>query len=253
MRAENAKRARRAAAYGWLRSGQWLLLTVAALLTAAYVAWLALAQVNFFYPLWHDLIGIDHTIEMYAPQNRYKPGFEQTSKAERTRLFAGIVDAIHQQGEGLQRLVYHDAKGQPIDQLLRKPEIVHLRDVARLTDLIHLIGVTASIVTIALLLVVRRQRLSMPPPALQLLGLLLPLAAVAVAMLLIGPVKVFYRLHTLIFPPGHEWFFYYQDSLMSTMMKAPDLFGYIGLAWAALSLLLLVAFMSVVKRVSRSA
>jgi hypothetical protein len=82
---------------------------------------------------------------------------------------------------------------------------------------------------------------------------LVPLAAIATATLLIGPVKAFYWLHTLVFPPGHEWFFYYEDSLMSTMMKAPDLFGYIALLWASLSLLLLIVSLSVARLLSGSA
>jgi hypothetical protein len=46
----------------------------------------------------------------------------------------------------------------------------------------------------------------------------------------LGAKKVFYQLHVWIFPEGHQWFFYYQESLMSTLMKAPDLFAGIGIA-----------------------
>jgi hypothetical protein len=236
----------------WLRCVQWLLLTVGMLLSAVYLAWIALAQVNFLYPLWHDLIGIDHTVETYAPLNRYKAGFERTSKAERSRLFGGIVDAIHAQGKGLHKLVYHDASGQPLGKLLRGPEIVHLRDVAGLIDVVRPVGIGALLVAIALLMFARRQNLVMPPVASLLGWLALPAGAAALAALLAGPVKIFYWLHTLVFPPGHQWFFHYQESLMSTMMKAPDLFGYIALVWAALTLLLLIALMGVVRRINRA-
>ena len=58
-------------------------------------------------------------------------------------------------------------------------------------------------------------------------------------MLLIGAKRVFYSLHDLIFPAEHQWFFYYQDSLMSTMMKAPDFFAYVAAALAVLAIGLL--------------
>jgi hypothetical protein len=226
---------------------QWILFVLAALLAAIYLAWLALAQVNFLYPLWHDLIDVDHTIDTYAPQNRYRRAFELTSKTERSRLFAAIVDATHNQGNGLQKLIYHDTAGNPLGKLLREPEIVHLQDVARLIDRLRPVGLVASLATIALLVAIRWQRLSMPSITSLLLGVVSPLSAVAAAVLLIGPVEVFYWLHTLIFPAGYKWFFYYQDSLMSTMMKAPDMFGYIALAWAMLSLLVLAGFLTVTR------
>jgi hypothetical protein len=243
----------RVLAQPWLVWIERLLLLLGAIFASVYLSWLALTQMNFLYPMWHDLIDIDQTIGTYAPQNRYKLGFEQTTKPERSRLFAAVVDAIHNHGKGLEGLSYHDPAGRPLGRLLRKPEIIHLRDVARLIDVMRPVGIGALITTVVLLVVIRRRRLVMPPISLLLLYLLLPLGAIAIGLLFIGPVKIFYWLHTLVFPPGHQWFFYYQDSLMSTMMKAPDLFGYIGLSWAALSLLLLIAFLTVVKRVLRSA
>jgi hypothetical protein len=235
-----------------INAAQWTLFLITASLTAAYIAWLVLAQVNFLYPIWHDLIGIDRTIEVYGPQNGYRAGFEQTTKAERSRLFAAIVDATHNQGAGLQRLVYHDAAGRQIGKLLREPEIVHLQDVARLIDALLPVGFGATIVTVALLLAVRWQRMAVPSFWSMLAGMVASGAAIAITVLLLGPVDVFYRLHRLVFPPGHAWFFYYQDSLMSTMMKAPDLFGYIALAWGLLSLFLLTGLLSVVRTLSPS-
>jgi uncharacterized membrane protein len=61
------------------------------------------------------------------------------------------------------------------------------------------------------------------------------------ALLTVGFREVFYAFHEAIFPPDHQWFFYYQDSLMSTMMKAPFLFGYIAAALVALALVYLWA------------
>jgi hypothetical protein len=55
-----------------------------------------------------------------------------------------------------------------------------------------------------------------------------------------------------VFPEGHQWFFYYQDSLMSTLMKAPYLFGYIALALLVLTLALLTALLAAASRTTRS-
>ena len=62
------------------------------------------------------------------------------------------------------------------------------------------------------------------------------IASVAVPLIMLGPKDVFYWMHEMIFPPDHPWFFYWDESLMSTLMKAPDLFG--GIA-------LMIAFMAV--------
>jgi hypothetical protein len=57
-------------------------------------------------------------------------------------------------------------------------------------------------------------------------------------LLIAGPTQVFYQFHLWIFPADHQWFFYWQDSLMSTLMKAPVLFGGIAAVIALGALLL---------------
>ena len=54
-----------------------------------------------------------------------------------------------------------------------------------------------------------------------------------------GFTEVFYYLHTVVFPENHQWFFYYRDSLMATLMKAPDIFSAI-----AAQLLLIALFLT---------
>jgi hypothetical protein len=230
----------------------WISFVLTALPSAAYLAWLALVQVNFLYPMWHELIGIDRTIEIYAPQNRYRHGFEQTTKAERSRLFARIVDAIQDQGHGLHALVYQDAAGRPLGKLLRAPEIIHLQDVARLVDQLRTGSIATLIMSSLLLILIRWKRLSMPAAKSLLIWTLTPLMALTAMVLMLGPTEVFYRLHTLVFPPRHQWFFYYQDSLISTMMQAPDLFGYIAAVWAALSMVVLASLLNLGRRAGGS-
>ena len=114
--------------------GGFLLLTF---LITLPITWGVLAKVNFLYPALHDAIGIDKHIERYAPKNRKnKLGFENTSKEERSRLFLGIVDAIHAHGEGLTSLSYMNKQKATTQStpLLTEAEVVHLKDVAVLLD-----------------------------------------------------------------------------------------------------------------------
>ena len=227
----------------FLDSLQWLMYVLLALLAALYFAWQILAHLNFLYPLWYEIIDIDHHIALYGPQNRYKHDFETTAREERLRLFAAIATAIHQQGKGLEALLYHRPDGQVIAPLLRPPEIQHLRDVARLIDVIKPAGWGAMIGWLALAGFSLWRRLPMPSAARLLGATLLALGGGAVIVVLAGPVPVFYALHEWVFPPGHPWFFYYEDSLMTTLLKAPDIFGCIAAAWACLSAVLLAGLL----------
>jgi hypothetical protein len=213
----------------------WLLLPAAAL-GAMWLSWRCLAAVDFLYPAFYGLLDIDSHVEEFGPQNRFKSGFETTTRDERLRLFSAIVVAIHASGEGLEDLEYHAPDGRVLDRLLTPPEVGHLVDVARLVSRIAPIGWLAVAWTATHLLLIRLLGWPMPP-----LGRLFAAsgAATGVAVLLVmlaGPKRVFYAAHDLVFPPDHPWFFYYQDSLMTTMMKAPDLFGAIAAALLVLAL-----------------
>ncbi|NJN48139.1 MAG: DUF1461 domain-containing protein [Candidatus Competibacteraceae bacterium] len=220
---------------------QWGLFVVLTLFASLFMTWQLLAKANFLYPLWYELLDIEHTIAVYGPQNRNRDHFETTTRAERVRLFVALVTAIHQQADGLDTLVYHTPDGKPIGSLLTTPEIVHLQDVARLVDAGMLVGWIAMLGCLGLITALRLQRLIMPAVTTLLLSISVVMAGFALVVVLIGPVKVFYGLHTWIFPPDHPWFFYYQDSLMTTLLKAPDIFACIALVWGILSLLCLLA------------
>ena len=217
------------------RGHLWLLLPAAAL-AALWLAWRALAAVDFLYPVFYDAMDIHGHIETFAPQNRYKADFGITTREERTRLFGEIVAAIHASGDGLAELRYHRPDGQVIDTLLREPEVGHLQDVANLVDRIAPIGWLALAWTAIHLLLIRLFEWRVPS-LVRLLGASLVAVAAGVGIvLLVGARRVFYWLHELVFPPEHPWFFYYQDSLMATMMKAPYLFGAIAAVLLAVGL-----------------
>lgn len=199
-------------------------------------SWTVLAKVDFAYPWLYDVLSIDQNIKSYGPRNTFRPAFEATDKAERVRLFAAINKAIHNSGHGLKQIEYVDPHGKVLGHLLRAPEIVHLQDVANLLDVLKLPALMSCLLWFGLVGGVMSGTISanLKQQAKVLGWSLLVLTAF---VLCTGPTHAFYILHEWIFPAGHQWFFFYQESLMSMMMKAPDLFGPISL------LLLLVAFM----------
>lgn len=221
----------------------WIWLT---LILAFYLSWIALSQTHFLYSIWYDHGGIKENIEQYAPQNRFREGFETTDDQTRKKLFAGIVSAIHQQGQGLESLHYVDAHTQKTKTLLHHAEVTHLKDVAHLIDwlknlgwgLLLLWGVLTSYLLKNRTVNQIIQRPLFPSRRSVIFNIGIGLAAISAGLLIIGSQRVFYQLHIWIFPAEHQWFFYYQDSLMSTMMKAPDLFAYIAVSLSGLALML---------------
>ena len=227
----------------------WLLLPAAAL-ASLWLAWTSLAAADFLYPAWYRVLDIHGHIERYAPQNRYRQDFELTTPHERARLFGEVVDAIHDDGRGLAELKYHDAEGRELGVLFHEAEIVHLEDVARLVSLLAPFG-WGFVAWTALHLVLVRLRGWPVPSAGRVAGATLGAVAAGVAVVLaIGFRKVFYALHEAIFPPDHPWFFYYQESLMSTMMKAPWLFAAIGVALLVVAVTYYLAIVSIARQLS---
>jgi hypothetical protein len=219
------------------RSLLWAILLLAALPASLMAGWQALSSTDFLYPFWYEVIGIDRTITAYGPKNHYREHFELTTKEERSRLFAAIVTAINDGGHGLERLAYHDARGKPLGLLLRAPEITHLRDVARLIDWLYRLGFGALLVWLLVLAWLWRLRLPPPPLGRYLAGFGLGVGVLSLGVIAVGAEKVFYKAHTLIFPANHQWFFYYEESLMTMLMKAPDLFAAIAAEWLLLTAL----------------
>lgn len=193
-----------------------------------FCAWKLLSSINFAYPLLYEMIGIDETIAEYGPQNRFKKGIVLTTRDERIRLFSTIVEAINDDGKGLSKIRYHEQNGRTIDVLLREPEVVHLQDVAELLSALRNFSFFVLVITAMSVGVLYWQRIRIPRVRYAFLTVGLLTVTVALVSIAYGAKELFYKWHVLVFPDGHQWFFYYQDSLMSTMMKAPVIFSYIA-------------------------
>lgn len=226
---------------GW---GLFLILTFVITLP---MSWWVLAKANFTYAYLHDAINISENIDRYAPKNiNGKLHFESTSKDTRVALFKGIVDAIQQQGKGLTELSYLDPNTQSSIRLLTVAEVTHLQDVANLIDKLKVMVFALAIFWLIVVLILWKRRKALPS-AVQLLISATLIIVLCGAILSIGPEAIFNQLHIWIFPKNHQWFFYYEESLMSTMMKAPDLFAYIAGMMALLSLFLTTIIIKLLK------
>lgn len=214
------------------------LLSFSGLLVALALGWLLLSSVNYSYPIWHDHARIGWAIDKYGGINQYKTGFDLTTRAQRIELFAGISHAINHGGDGLDSLQY-SVPGHPTQKLLREAEIVHLQDVANLVTVGKYVGIGAVIVWIGIWIYFFLGQRIVPSLKRQMLVMTVFVGAAGLFVVIVGAKDVFYKLHEWVFPDNHEWFFYYQDSLMSTMMYAPNLFAWIAVEWVILAMLLL--------------
>ncbi len=214
------------------------LLAFSGLLVSLALGWLLLSAVNFSYPVWHDHASISWAIEEYGDQNRYKKGFDLTTREQRIDLFSGIVRAINNGGEGLAELEY-EVPGYPPQTLLRQPEVVHLQDVANLITQGQYVAVIALLLWLGIWFYLFQRGKPSPSLGLQMATISGFVGIATLVVVLIGAKAVFYKMHEWIFPDDHEWFFYYQDSLMSTMMYAPNLFAWIAIEWLLLSMIIL--------------
>lgn len=217
----------------------WPVFFTCQLIALALLSWHLLAQFHFAYPLGYQLLDLNTHIAEFAPQNRHKDDFEFTTQEDHWRLFGEISDAVQTNGNGLREISYRLKSG-ATTALMHDAEIIHLQDVANLINVFYITGTVCLLIWIGLIFFAHKQKLALPPIKKVLLGFLTGFATIAIMVLIIGATKVFYWLHVQVFPDGHQWFFYYEDSLMTTLMKAPDIFAFI----TSLLILLLVTFWS---------
>lgn len=213
---------------------------ILAFMVAMTLSWVVMMKFDFFYGVWHDHGGIQEGIEIYGPKNRYKNGFAQTTRQQRVDLFHQINKAVHSGGDGLEEITYQSPSSNGEQKLLRKPEVVHLTDVANLIDLMIWVMAVVLFVCPAMAIYFYKKQGCLPKIKFQLVGIGGLLALLGLLLIVFGAENVFNTLHVWVFPKEHQWFFYYQESLMSTMMLAPLLFAWIGAAWVVISIVMYV-------------
>lgn len=209
-------------------------------------------KVDFLYSSFYDLLSIDETILEFGPQNYYKKGFELTSKDTHVSLFSDIVTAIHNDGAGLEKINYtykNSENYEVTSTFLHQAEVIHLQDVSHLLNILMKVASCFFVVWCALLASLIYKKIPLPSFKSQLKSILLFLGSSLLVVVIIGPQKVFYWLHTVIFPAENQWFFYYQDSLMTTMMKAPILFAPISIMLVVLAVSIVIVMQLVIQKI----
>ena len=222
----------------WRDTGRglvWLAYGLCCVWLALALSWWLYARLDYSYPLWYSLMDIDQHIAEYAPHNARKPGFAQLPPDQHQQAFAQISQAVHDQGRGLSGITYPGPSGMPIP-LLTRDEVLHLQDVADLLGL----GTAVSwfMALLWLPLAVWSARAGPPTHRARVAAAGVAAGPLLVWLLVQGPKAVFYQLHIWLFPPEHPWFFYWEQSLMSTLMKAPYLFGGIAVVLAVAAVVL---------------
>jgi hypothetical protein len=218
------------------------------MIIALQLSWYVLGQMNFSYGFWHDNTSIPWAIQTYGATNRQGHlGFEKTTKPERERVFAEIAKSIRSSGQGLAN-IHYKIEGEADKVLLTEDEVLHLQDVANLIDLAPFAVVPAWVVFLSVLFYSLKQNKPMPRVVYQLISLAVVSAVTGVILAVVGPKAAFTQMHVWVFPANHKWFFYYQDSLMSTMMHAPVLFAGIAAQWAVFASIFFVVLQLIAKR-----
>ena len=202
-----------------------LALTSALLVSCLYISWQILSSANFLFGNIYDRNNLEQHINQFAPQNRNKDDFASTSRSERIRIFTEISGAINSGGKGLDEILYTRSSVGKLEKFLVEEELNHLQDVANLVERLKPVGaIVATILMIFYIFcwyyMISRQKYLWRPNGLLVSAFQIILLATATVGLvfIIGPQKVFYQLHEWAFTENAQWFFYYQDSLMTTLM-----------------------------------
>ena len=214
------------------------LLSIILFVVCLFLAWTSLSTANFFFDRLYEFHAIDEQIKKYAPQNRNKADFEITSSLEHQRIFSEIVSSINSNGDGLAEISYFGPSGNRIDAFLTEAEIIHLTDVSNLVAssseiVLILSGILILFYGFSFYYKVNRSRYFWKPVStlFSVSTMFLSLILLTGIIFLVGARNVFHILHEILFANKGQWFFYYQESLMTTLLPE-SLFGTIAVMLA---------------------
>lgn len=201
------------------------ILSLSLLISCIYIAWQILAQFNFLYGVIYERHDLETHINTYAPQNRNKNNFEFTTREDRIAIFKDIATAINSDGTGLNEITYSNTASTSEIPFLVRAERDHLQDVANLVSKLKPIGaLTASALLIfyAFCFYYKTSRYEYYWRPSGILASFMQLTIITFALgtltAILGAQRTFYLLHEWAFSDKAQWFFYYQDSLMTTLM-----------------------------------
>ncbi len=198
--------------------------------TSVFFSWTALSAIDFGYSAMYGMLDIEGMVKKYAPKNadNEKKMFVLTDRNEHERLFGEISRSVNNAGEDLEKIEFSPMMTDKSFQLLTPAEVQHLMDVS---DVVFWFKISSYFFIVAALFCIIAMINQKVRPARAFVALPVTLGVLCLSGLLIyvlGAEEVFYFLHEVIFR-DHQWFFYYEESLMTVLMHAPDIFGYIAL------------------------
>jgi len=201
-------------------------LTLALLVSCLYVSWQVLSQANFLYDQIYEHNDLEAHVNEFAPLNRNgKESFALTTKAERVRVFNDIAREINAGGGGLGAITYTPEGAGAATTFLVEAERDHLQDVANLVSSLKPVGAVIASLLIAFYgfcwyyKVSRYQYFWRPSGLFVSILQIAAVAALCVAVTFaLGPQQTFYLLHEWAFSDKAQWYFYFEDSLMTTLM-----------------------------------
>lgn len=212
------------------------------------ISWKISSHYDFYYQQLYQPLSISSHIQKYSVRNRNYSlrNFVNTNLKDHYRIFHEIVTAINSSGGGLRNISFYSPLFDRDILFLTSPEIIHLKDVSKLVDRFNLLTwgcVLLSIIGLIFLKIYKFKFFNIKEIMISfsLLSLLFSFAIFSV-----GPLEIFYYLHEVFFSKN-QWFFYYEESLMTTLMKAPQIFGYISGALLLLSFVIFYIFIRIIQ------
>jgi hypothetical protein len=214
------------------------ILAIAVFFICLVLSWHFLSKANFFFDTLYDMHQIESHIAEFAPQNRQnRINFELTSKNERIRIVGKILRTVNSKGVGLETIKYFNTDGVPVNLFLTLAEVEHLKDVSVLVHLMNSIAFILMIIFIIIFSLAWRYKTTTPSLLMLTCSMVGFVIITTGCIIFIGPQIVFNELHEWVFADKSEWHFYYQDSLMTTLLKAPDTFATIAILMTAIALI----------------
>jgi hypothetical protein len=214
------------------------ILAIAVFFICLVLSWHFLSKANFFFDTLYDMHQIESHIAEFAPQNRQnRINFELTSKNERIRIVGKILRTVNAKGVGLETIKYFNTDGVPVNLFLTLAEVEHLKDVSVLVHLMNSIAFILIIIFIIIFSLAWRYKTTTPSLLMLTCSMVGFVIITTGCIIFIGPQIVFNELHEWVFADKSEWHFYYQDSLMTTLLKAPDTFATIAILMTAIALI----------------
>lgn len=230
-------------------------LSMALIIACALLSWHLLSKANFFFYHIYEYNELQEHIDKYAPQNRNRDNFEDTTKEERVRIFGEMVTAINNNGLGLSDIEYRLRSGEIIDTFLTEPELNHLVDVSDLISGVNRIGIIVSFSLILFYLLCLfykiKKGVSFWKPAgvtISFINICVLALIVTGTIFIVGPREVFHKFHEWFFANKGQWYFYFEDSLMTTLLPE-HVFGSISVLLFAATLVLWIFFTGLIKKI----